>query len=417
VKKIFFLFILFFAYLFFGHRYLAVNTAITAADKNNVTLQESFQVTAKITEGSINANYFIKCRVGSDSSHLTEGQTFNPSTSEWLNDNGAWSKMPQITLNSTGFWEGTINCRVKDGSAVGAKVAYIRACLNISGACDDFFQSTESVSINVTSASPTDTSSPPQAPSPALAETASPPTITLTPQSYNNVYLSEFMVDPETGNNEWIEIYNENEFDVNLNDWYIDDLENSGSTIKKFSLTVPAKSYASYELSSSVFNNSGDNVRLLDYNQKEIDSYQYETSEKGKTLARTSFDNDKFCLQIATKNSPNGSCLNPPSSSIPNSTTSSSPTITLSKTPSVTLFISKSRSTITSTKISFFTQSQPVVSDPPAVRDEEVLGLTSENQSDNNNQNRGLLTSLTFASFSYSLLSIISILIKVKTTS
>ena len=91
------------------------------------------------------------------------------------------------------------------------------------------------------------------------------------PQTYDNMYLSEVMVQPESGNNEWIEVYNANEFEVALDNWYIDDLENEGTTPKKFSLTIDSKGYRVFELSSSMFNNNGDSVRLLDFNQKELE--------------------------------------------------------------------------------------------------------------------------------------------------
>lgn len=41
--------------------------------------------------------YFIKARIGKDSSHLNSGQTFN---NEWLTDTDAWSKFPQTSGSS-----------------------------------------------------------------------------------------------------------------------------------------------------------------------------------------------------------------------------------------------------------------------------------------------------------------------------
>jgi hypothetical protein len=62
-----------------------------------------------------------------------------------------------------------------------------------------------------------------------------------TPISYQNIYLSEVYPNPQTGENEWVEIYNDNDFIVNLNNWYIDDIEDGGSSPKKFSLTIQPK--------------------------------------------------------------------------------------------------------------------------------------------------------------------------------
>ena len=47
--------------------------------------------------------------------------------------------------------------------------------------------------------------------------------------SYNNIYISEAMINPLIGEKEWVEIYNDNDFSVSLNNWHIDDMENAGS--------------------------------------------------------------------------------------------------------------------------------------------------------------------------------------------
>ncbi|MEK7097112.1 MAG: lamin tail domain-containing protein, partial [Patescibacteria group bacterium] len=109
-------------------------------------------------------------------------------------------------------------------------------------------------------------------------------TATSTPQSYDNIYLSEVMVNPTTGEKEWVEIFNNNDFSVILNGWYIDDLENSGSSSKIFSLEISRKSYAVFNLTSSMFNNDGDSVLLLDSNKNLKDDFEYSKSEQGKTL-------------------------------------------------------------------------------------------------------------------------------------
>src|SRR3989338_2073258 len=127
------------------------------------------------------------------------------------------------------------------------------------------------------------------------------PTSNFQLQTYNNIYLSEVMVDSESGNNEWVELFNENDYQVMLTDWYLDDSENTGSTPKKFALTLEAKSFGVYELTNSIFNNDGDSVRLLDFKQIEKDSFQYQSSEKGKTLGRINFTDDTFCPQNPSK--------------------------------------------------------------------------------------------------------------------
>lgn len=156
--------------------------------------------------------------------------------------------------------------------------------------------------------------------------------------SYDNIYLSEVMVYPQIGEKEWVEIYNDNDYPVFLKNWYLDDLENAGSSPKSFSLEIAGKDYAVLELSSSMFNNDGDNIRLLDFNKILKDSFEYNIGEKGKTFGRVSFDNDEFCLQEPSKGFINNPCLNPtntPTSKLENTLTPSKTPIP-SKTPTPT---------------------------------------------------------------------------------
>jgi hypothetical protein len=128
---------------------------------------------------------------------------------------------------------------------------------------------------------------------------------------FTNIFLSEVMAYPETGEKEWFELYNDNDFIVNLENWYIDDGENMGSAPKLFSLTIQPKSYGVFDLSSSLFNNSYDSVRLLDVSKKEVDSFEYTQASKNISFSRESFDSDIFCKTVPTKNYLNTLCNNP----------------------------------------------------------------------------------------------------------
>src|SRR3989344_499625 len=250
----------------------------------------------------------------------------------------------------------------------------------------------------------------------AISETTLP---SLTFQSYANIYLSEVMTYPESEANEWIELYNDNGFAVSLDNWYIDDVESAGSTPKKFSITIYSKSYAVFNLSNSIFNNDGDSVRLLDFNQKELDSFQYQSSEKGKTLGRTSFSSDIFCLQEPSKETVNNSCLNPTSSTTSQSSSVSS--LTPIKTP--TSIVSPTLKVITitvskPTRYFFGSQNSPNLTDPNSrLEKNNILGITTQKQIKIGSKTRALLSSLSFISFSFSALSIISIIYKTKINS
>lgn len=259
-------------------------------------------------------------------------------------------------------------------------------------------------------------------PSPTLKPTltiipTSTPTLIASPEptaeagspSYDNIYLSEAMVNPLTGEKEWVEIYNNNDFLVLLNNWYIDDLESAGSTPKTFSLEINAKSYGVFDLNSSMFNNDGDSARLLDNNKSLKDDFEYQKTETGKTLGRNSLESDYFCLQEPSKNSSNNPCINPTPTPITPSKTinSSSSIINPSDVPARNASQSEAGGSI-HRSINY-----PTGITKNNLNDNNVLGITDE-LIINTSNNKSLINLLSFLSFSFSILVIVSVLIKSK---
>jgi hypothetical protein len=235
---------------------------------------------------------------------------------------------------------------------------------------------------------PTETQTPTSTPTPA-------------PQFYENIYLSEVMVSPKTGEKEWVEIYNDNDFSVSLNNWYVDDLENSGSSPKLFSLEINARSYGVFDLGSSIFNNDGDTVRLLDFNKNLKDDFEYQETEQEKTLGRISVESDDFCLQEPSKNSLNNSCINP------------TPIFIASvKTKQANLPPIKNVDPTNSLIVKNIQFNKPISINQFKVSG-QVLGLTNE-LIINSPDNRSLINLFIILSVSYSLLTISSILFKMK---
>lgn len=228
-----------------------------------------------------------------------------------------------------------------------------------------------------------------------------------------NVYLSEVMINPNSGEKEWIEIYNNNDFSITLTDWYIDDLENAGSSPKIFSLLINAKSYDVIDVSSSIFNNDGDSVRLLDLNKNLKDDFEYKKSEQGKTLGRTTFESDDFCLQEPSKNLTNNPCIYPTPTNIQKCLGQAclSPTEIITK---IKLPINMGLINQTPTKkLSpiFYLPDETLIKidyTPP-----DVLGATDKLIINSPNQ-KILINLLCFISFSYSLLTISSVLFRMK---
>lgn len=246
------------------------------------------------------------------------------------------------------------------------------------------------------------------------SQTTPSPTAEPTLISYNHIYLSEAMAHPPSSENEWVEIYNDNDFSVSLTNWYIDDVENGGSSPKIFSLEIAAKSYGVFELTNSMFNNASDSVRLLDFNKSPKDGFEYSSVTQGKTYGRTSLESDDFCLQEPSKNQPNNSCLNPTPTPQPTPTKIPSPTkIPTPTNLSVTAVTNRLINRTPSVSINRYidTGASNITPMNRFIGEGEILGVSSGRD---NHQNRLLIRSLSFLSFSYSLLAIISLILKIK---
>jgi hypothetical protein len=86
---------------------------------------------------------------------------------------------------------------------------------------------------------------------------------------------------------EWVELYNNSDFETDLSDWYIWD--GSGSELNKILITatntvpattiIPAHSWLVVYMNKSVLNNTGDTVKLFDNTNVLIDLYEYNSHD------------------------------------------------------------------------------------------------------------------------------------------
>lgn len=172
--------------------------------------------------------------------------------------------------------------------------------------------STSSPTPSSTSPIPTPSSTPtPGAPTPtptptpsstATASPTSSPTLWLTPTAFpGEITLNEFMPDPvsdwngngQTGDadDEYIELYNAEDRQVDLSGWAVDDAAGSGSPpfVLSPGTSVPPRGFlvlfsAQTHLS---LNNGGDFVRLLRSDGVEVDSATYTTSHGDQAYSKT----------------------------------------------------------------------------------------------------------------------------------
>jgi hypothetical protein len=233
-------------------------------------------------------------------------------------------------ITGVGDWVELTVEKVAPSGAVSAKVRAVVASKNNGTTVFAFFDDLSLTEITPTS---TPTSGPTSTPTatPTITQTPAP---TQTPATYSNISITEFMANPDSGN-EWVELYNNNDSEVNLYGWYIDDLANGGRSPQSISGTIPAKSYKQYFLDGYFLDNDGDDVRLLDGGQNEKDKKSYTSSTKGKSWSKDSSGN--WCETDPTPGSANPACPTAASTATPTPkvTGSITPTPKLSPTPSL----------------------------------------------------------------------------------
>ena len=232
------------------------------------------------------------------------------------------------------------------------------------------------------------------------------PTAVPTPlPNYQNIFISEVYPYPNVGEQEWIELYNENNFQVDLSHWYIDDIENGGSTPKPISIIIEPYSYGIVYLNTSLFNNDGDSVRLLNSDKVEKDSMEYGKIKKGKSMGRITFFEDSYCEQIPSKGVKNTSCLTAPVSQIiPTNIKSDINFVNSTQKAAIPINTSTSQTRANETVLHNNKSSSSPTSGG------EALGIKTTNESNSVSPT----PYLSFVSGSYSLLTIVSVFIKMK---
>lgn len=108
------------------------------------------------------------------------------------------------------------------------------------------------------------------------------------------IVINEFLPDPNEGEKEWIELYNNSSVSVDLTGWTLED--GAGKIVAPTS-TIEAHGFFVVELTSSKLNNGGDVVILKNAEGAVVDEVRYGNGEqrsepappqKGNTLARSS---------------------------------------------------------------------------------------------------------------------------------
>lgn len=160
----------------------------------------------------------------------------------------------------------------------------------------------------------------PNAPLITLTPSPSPTSTSISPQ------LSEFMACPDSGN-EWLELYNPGETDIEITNWKITDTTGNYRII---SGVISKKNFGVFSWNSGLLNNSGDGFTLASSSGQDIAQLEYEDCHTGMSYVYTLQNNIGIWVlttpTLGTENVIVSSSL----SSIATSSASLSPKITVS---------------------------------------------------------------------------------------
>lgn len=106
-------------------------------------------------------------------------------------------------------------------------------------------------------------------------------------KAFGQIVINEIYPNPNTGEDEWAELWNTDASPIDLNGWQLWDQLSSPGLVHQFtsSTLLANQAYLVVPL-YSVLNNSGDGLVLKNPTGQEIDSLMYASSTKGKSWAR-----------------------------------------------------------------------------------------------------------------------------------
>lgn len=261
------------------------NPTVVAADFLKVTtpadvwISTPFEINLDIA-AQADTEYFLKARIGSDSSDLRDGQTLNEDNGVWLSDSVSWTSFPHFSTDQNGHWVGKLKAQASDKTKLGANFLVIRIH-SASGTSID----SASYSINVLAQQKVD---PPQ----PVVQVGEP-------------ILNEFVPQPQTGGNEWVEIKNKGDGPIDLSGWKVDDQEGGSSpqTIDN-GIKVPAGGFFVVTFQNPKLNDLTDSVRLLKPDNSVVESYTYNQTIRGQSWSKDSSGN-WFLTDHTTPNAEN----------------------------------------------------------------------------------------------------------------
>lgn len=286
-----FLIILF--YLFLASPVFAT-PQISIIDYSNSLVPDSvFPVNFLVTNTNIGATYYYKFFGGIGDS------TSSIKTTATLSYNTAWSNFPTFITDLGGSAQINSTAYLIPDALAGNYNLKIRIALTSntsSGVTSPSFPLT----VVIPTATPTPFDSP-EPTTPAVFDTPEPTIPAVTPTVFvSPLILSELMANPDTGQDEWIEIYNPSDESISLKNLCFYDASNHSRCFADTDVIAP-KSYFSHSISSGFLNNDGDTVNFLNT------SVIYPKSPKNFSYSRQ--ENNSWCFSTPSLNAANNDCV------------------------------------------------------------------------------------------------------------
>ncbi|PIR43163.1 hypothetical protein COV24_04325 [candidate division WWE3 bacterium CG10_big_fil_rev_8_21_14_0_10_32_10] len=317
MKYLYIISILIVIFFSFPNCIYASNGDFVFTEVSSLDLNKEFTISIKnITDEA--KEYNFKIDIGIDGKeYKSGGEIYNEETKMWSGYNSQWSGTPFIPISSGENY--ILKGRIVTDFV--GDVFYLR--LRYRNTNGNTYESVLLDPINVETGysipevtlTPTPTSTLSTSPTPTGSVTkdgeesteeeyVEPLENNLTKDEKQKINISEFMPNPKKDENEWVELYNGNDTNIELTNWYVDDITGSGGTPFVFSIKIQAKSYASIDISKLLLNNSGDSVSLLDDDKNPIHIVKYKKTTQGSSIQKLS--NEKWYItKDITKNKEN----------------------------------------------------------------------------------------------------------------
>ena len=312
--------------------------------------ETSFEVDVSLTSAPANRTYYLRAVFYEEGKTQYFGYTFNHEDN-WHKSSSEHTKFLKITTDETKSWSGKLKVKadISDSAFKGTGDYSFKIGRYTEGGSLSWHDNSITITINVQPTS-TPTPTPTSTPTPTPTSTPTPPASTSTPTPTSSptpsttptpttstdypsgIILTEFMPDPDTDEQEWVEIKNTGSSEAILTNWQIDDIADGGGSPRDFSATISSGGYHKIEISGWLFNNAGDSVRLLKPDDTLVDETSYSYSNDGVSWVKV---DDNWCeAESSTPGEANSSCR-ASSASTPTPTSNPASTLTPTLTPSI----------------------------------------------------------------------------------